>query len=469
MTISSIAATLGSGSGIDISALVTSLVDNQFAVKTKRNAASADAITAQISGVSALKNAVSGFSTALSALVKGGTLTTAPTSSNPAAARITTLPGRTAGALAATLDVIQLAKPQSAASAVVADRTAALGTGSFTLTFGTATVANGAMSAFTAGGGTPVAIAIDSAHASLDGIAAAINAAGAGVAASVVGDGNGARLILKGATGASQGFTLTSDDAGLRDLAVGPGAAGTTIGSAAQDAIVKLDGVELRRSSNTISNLVDNVKLELAGAGSTTLGTAAPTTALTQAVSDFVETYNQLLSVVKTQTDPATGPLKADTATLALQRQLARLPSTVLADAAPPAPRTLAEIGVATNRDGTLRVDNAQLARALTGQPAAVEALFADGSGASGHGLAAALGAIATAATGAVTGLGASETRYARAKTDLSAAQTKASEDAEALRTRLTTQFARMDSRVAAYKSTQTFLQNQIDAWNKSD
>jgi flagellar hook-associated protein 2 len=33
----------------------------------------------------------------------------------------------------------------------------------------------------------------------------------------------------------------------------------------------------------------------------------------------------------------------------------------------------------------------------------------------------------------------------------------------------MTKQFAGMDARVAAYKSTQTFLTNQIAAWNKSD
>ena len=37
------------------------------------------------------------------------------------------------------------------------------------------------------------------------------------------------------------------------------------------------------------------------------------------------------------------------------------------------------------------------------------------------------------------------------------------------MRTQLTAQFAAMDARVAAYKSTQSFLTNQIAAWNKSN
>ncbi|MES2754235.1 MAG: flagellar filament capping protein FliD [Pseudomonadota bacterium] len=467
MPTSSIVSTLGSGSGIDTVALVTSLVDNQFAVKKSQLKAKTDALTAQISGVSTLKSAISGFSSALNSLVSGGTLTTSPVSSSIGVARVTALPGKTVTNLSATLDVIQLAKPQSAATAPIADRTAAIGSGSFTLTFGQATVAGGAMTGFTPGGGTPVTIAIPSGSESLDGIAAAINAAGAGITASVVGDNGGSRLVLKGATGASQGFTLESADPGLSDLNVGPGATGTSIGSSAQDAVVKLDGIELRRASNSINNMIDDVKLDLVAVGSSTLGVSAPTSALTQAVNDFVATYNQLTAVLNEQMNPQSGVLRSDPAAQQLQRQLARLPSTLLSGGGDTSPRTLAEIGVATNRDGTLRVDAVRLATTLTTYPAAVEALFAPGTGESGAGLAAALASIATSATGTTTGLGASETRYTRAKADLSDAEIKALEEAERLRTRLTSQFAAMDKRVAAYKSTQTFLQNQIDAWNK--
>lgn len=459
----SITAALGSGSGIDTKALVTSLVENQFAFKTKQLKAREETLTAQISGVASLKSAITGFSTALTGLIKGGTLTTSPTSSSAAVARIGALPGKTVGNLSANLEVVQLAKPQSAASGVVADRTASIGTGSFTLTFGAATVANGAMTGFTPGGGTPVTIAIASGQDSLDGIAAAINAAGAGVTASVVGDNGGSRLVLKGATGASQGFTLESSDPGLGDLAIGVGASGTSIGSVAQDAIMKLDGIELRRASNTILNLVDNVKVELAGTGTTTLGTAPPTAALTQAVNDVIETYNQVLGILKEQTDPKTGVLRNDPAALGLMRSLQRLPTTLLAAGNGATPRTLAEIGVATNRDGTLRVDGARLANVLTNYPAAVETLFAGGGGIGG-----ALAAIATAATNVATGLGASESRYGKAKLELADQQARATDEAEAMRTRLTSQFATMDARVAAYKSTQNFLTNQIAAWNKA-
>ncbi|MGK3853791.1 flagellar filament capping protein FliD, partial [Enterococcus faecium] len=67
-----------------------------------------------------------------------------------------------------------------------------------------------------------------------------------------------------------QAFTLTAtEDAsapGLAALNIGVGATGTTIGSAAQDAVVAVDGVPLKRSTNSISDLVPGVKLDLVSA-----------------------------------------------------------------------------------------------------------------------------------------------------------------------------------------------------------
>ncbi len=113
------------------------------------------------------------------------------------------------------------------------------------------------------------------------------------------------------------------------------------------------------------------------------------------------------------------------------------------------------------NRDGSLRVDTAVLNRALADHPAAVEKLFNAATG-----IPAKLSEIQRATVNTQTGLGASEARYTRQQRDLSDQQTKALEQAEAMRTRMTQQFASMDAKVAAYKSTQSFLEQQIDVWN---
>lgn len=470
--VESIAKTLGSGSGIDISALVTSLVDAQFAAKTAALEKKEETLTAQISAVSDLKSAISGFDTALKSLIKTGTLATQPTSSNTGIVKVSTLSGGSAAGLAANLEVRQIASAQSAYTDPIADASAAIGTGKLTLTFGTASVTDGEMTSFTAGAATPVEIDITAADSNLTGIRDAINAKKAGVTASILSDSSGSRLVLKSATGASQAFTLTATEdvgaEGLSALDIGVGATGTTIGTAAQSAIVALDGVAVQRSSNSILDLVPGVRLDLVSASPGTtvsLGNSPPTEALGQAVNDVVDTYNELFGILKTATDPISGTLKSDPAAKSLLRSLSSLTTqTLLTGAEEDTPVTLSEIGLATNRDGTLRVDSFRLASVLANYPTNVEAMFKSGAGVSK-----ALAAIASEATNTEYGLGASAQNYTAAKSKLADQQEKATEAAEAMRTRMTRQFAGMDAVVSSYKATQSFLTNQIAAWNSND
>ncbi|MDB5708456.1 MAG: hypothetical protein JWL96_526 [Sphingomonas bacterium] len=467
---SQIALALGAGSGIDTAAIVTSLVNAQFAGKTSAITTKTTAVTAQISQVSKLQSGISGFASALTTLIQGGSLVTQPTSSNSGVAGVTPIVGSTVGNLSATLTVTRLAAAQTATTATpVADRTTAIGTGNLTLTFGTATVAGGTMTGFTAGAAAPISIAIDSTHQSLDGIASAINAAKAGVTASVITDVDGtARLTLKGATGSAQAFTLAGDTPALSTLNIGVGETGTTIGTAATNAALSLDGVSVERASNSFSDLVSGVKITLSATGTTTLGSSRPTSALTQAVNDYVSTYNEFHAVVVEATDPITGTLNQDSATAALAHSLTALPLTnLVTGGATGAPTTLAEIGVATNRDGTLSVKSNVLQKALTDWPDAVEAMFANGFGASGAGIGAALSAISDAALDSKIGLSASTIHYTAVKSDLSDQQDKLNTQQDAVKTRLTQQYSAMDAQVAAYKSTQSFLTAQIAAWNK--
>ena len=172
---------------------------------------------------------------------------------------------------------------------------------------------------------------------------------------------------------------------------------------------------------------------------------------------------------LNTETPARTGARRGDGGAQAMARALTALVTTQLVPAAGNAPRTLAELGVGTNRDGTLTVNATYLATALTTYPAQVEKIFSSGVGATNNGLSAALKAIADSVTSTTTGLGASQQRYAKLKTSLSHEQAKVDSAAETMRTRLTRQFAGMDARVNAYKSVQTFLKNQVAAWNSSN
>jgi flagellar hook-associated protein 2 len=468
MAIESIAKTLGTGSGIDISALVGSLIEASFAAKNEQLTTKSEALTAKISKVSELKSGIADFATALSQLTAGGTLATQPTSSNSGIVGVTRLPGADLSGLSASVEVRQLAQGQVASTAAFAGGAGqAVPTGTLTLTFGKATVADGKMTGFTAGPAAPVEIAISSTDATVDGVARAINAANKGLTATVVTDSSGARLVVKSATGAAQAFELEGS-AGLEAFDIGRTASTSIIATAAQDALVSVDGVEVGYPTNSISSLVPGVRLDLASAAPgirVSIGSKRPTEALGQSITNLVDTYNQVFTMVKAATNAIDGPLRQDPAAKDLLRQLKGLTLKVLNPAAAAgAPRTLADLGVGTQRDGTLSLDPARVATVLQTFPREVEAIFAQGAG-----ITAAMSAISAAATSKTAGLGASETTYAKAKDDLAEDKDDVLVATERLRNRMTQQFAAMDAKVAAYKSTQTFLQQQVDAWNAGD
>ena len=444
---------LSAGSGVDTGTLVTSLVSAQFAARTAALKTKSDTITAQISGVGTLKSTMTGFSTALANLVKGGSLQTQPASSNAAILSATAQSGAKLSGLSSSITVTRLATGQVARTTTpvaAADRTKSLNTGALTLTIG--------------GKDT----AIDVSDGSIDAIAAGINASKTGVTASVVTDANGgAYLSVKGATGSANAFTLKGEKGDALDI--GGSATKTSLVSTAQNAQLTVDGIAVERPSNTVSDLVTGVTLQLNGISTVpvSLTSTPPTDALTQAVNDVVTTYNEVLKTITEQTDPITGNLRADPAAKSLLRSLQALVSKPLVGGAIAGlPRSLSEIGVATNTDGTLRVDSALLAKQLAAYPDTVESMFAP-SGTNALGLSATLTALTTSATSTVTGLGASTVRYTAAEADVAKQQDKVTDQSAQLTTRLTQQYASMNSRVSAYKSTQTFLTNQIAAWNK--
>ena len=466
---------LNTGSGVDTASLVTSLVNAQFGPKVAALTAKSDALTTQISDVTTLKGSITDFANALQQLVKGGTLVAQPASSNPNALTVTPMVGAKLNGLSGSITVSQLASAQTAvATTPVASAQTANGTGQFTLSLGNATYnADGSMASFAAGSGTPTTITIDSSNNSLAGLASAINKSGAGVTASIVTNVDGsAYLSLKGTTGAAQAFTLTAttDDNGtLSAFNVGPGSA-MKIASPAQNAKLTLDGVSVERTSNSISDLVSGLQINLTATSSTpiTLSSTTPTTALTNAVNDLVDTYNQVFSSLKGLVDPITGDLRADSATQNLYKTMRSLTTrTLIANPASGAPATLADLGVTTNRDGSLSVNSTTLTNAITNNAAGVEAIFAYATTGT-DGINAAMQSIQLNATSMVYGLGASNITYTNAKSAVATQQSDLATQQQQMTDRLTQQFATMNTKVAAYKSTQAYLQQQIDMWTKS-
>ncbi|WP_066486975.1 flagellar filament capping protein FliD [Sphingomonas sp. CCH9-F2] len=482
-TAKSLLDSLNGSDNIDTGALVGQLVDAQFATRKAQLAAKSDQLTAQISGVSTIKDTIATFTKAVKSLADGGTLTSQPVSSNAAAITGTTISGASIADLNTTIKVTALATAQVSTSAKVTSPGAAtFGTGTLTLKLGTATYgSDGQMTGFTTGTNADNSaksfdIAIDSSNNTLSGIAAAINAKKTGVTASVLTDADGsAFLSLKGATGTQSAFQLTADDPAsdlgrfdVRARGSGdPATLPTKLTGQAANAVLDVDGARVERASNEVTDLVAGVKLSLTGTGTATLTAKRPTAQLTDAVKAFVETYNQVLAVVKEQTDPINGKLRGDTAARALQRTLQSLSSTsLLPNAASGTPSSLAAIGVRTLKDGTLEVDDKALSAAMTRSPDAIEAMFAY-SPVSKTGLYQVMQSIQLNSSSSLYGLGASTNAYRQAQADLTKRQSTLDDQVTRTTDRMTQQFSSMGARVNAYKTTQSFMDQQIKTWTK--
>jgi flagellar hook-associated protein 2 len=457
MISSSIANSLGFGSGIDTAALVNDLATASRAPKVKRLDALAQTNRAKISALAQARSDLDSFASSLADVTAQGTLRSQPVVSDETAISATATGGVKLGNLASEIEVTQLAKSQTVYSGFVAAAGDPVGQGNLTLTVG----------------GVTHAITITPANDSLSGLAEAINASSSGVRANVITDGNGARLVIKGDSGAAKAFTLTADagSPGSLDRFTYAGTGSSmTLGQAALDATFTLDGVAFTRSSNTVTDIIPGVTVTLkkpTPGAPVSIGAKRPLETIRQTINDFVGVFNTLKrNIAAART--ATG---GDGSMRALDQQLSNLVSlSVTSDAGI---NSLSDIGISTNRDGTISINAAQLEAAITANPDAVEAIFnpvRDGTHTetTDPGISLALKSIkdgATATGGILDGL---KTRLDKEAAALAVTRDKMEMREGAYRLRLEKQFGSMDARLGAIKATQTYLEQQIKLWTNA-
>ncbi|MFN7029512.1 MAG: flagellar filament capping protein FliD [Sphingopyxis sp.] len=451
--VTSIINSLGFGSGIDTKQLVTDLAAASREPKVARINTLTQQNQTRISALAQARSDLEGFADSLAQMISDGTLRSTPTVSDDSVLSTTARAGIHADSFAATVVVSQLARAQSTYSGVVADRTAAIGTGTMTLTVG----------------GVAKTITVDGTNNSLDGLASAINSSGGGVTASIIADQGGHRLILKGPSGAANAFTLAADagaDPGLSAFAYGAGG-GMTLGQSAANADFTIDGVAFSRASNTIDDVVPGMSLTLKKAAPgqpVDIGASRPLDMIKQTVGDFVSVYNQL----KKSLSSAAGQSGSTTALRELERELSGLIGTVISSH--PTINKLTDIGVSTTKDGLLAVDETKLAQVLAADAGAVEAMFnprRDGgrTEASDPGIAFVLDSIRDRAIG-TDGVIDRVTKSLNSRKETLADQLENIEIREdTYRARLEKQYGSLDAKLAAFKATQTYLEQQIKMW----
>ena len=446
---SSILTALNGSSGIDWNTLATNLSAAQFATRSDQLTTKQDKLDKQISTASSLKSALLTLSTSIGDRVRTGDLSPQPSLS--AAIATPTLSGAATPKGTYSLEVTQLAAAQALVSPAVASTTATVGSGSLTLRFGTTSG-----STFTEDTNhAPVTVTV-SAGATIADVAAAITASNAGVSAYVANTTDGPKLMVKGAQGAANSFVIEANEAvgdpGLAQFAWKPadGTANRLI-TTAQDANYKLDGLPMSSSSNTVQEVIPGLNLKL-----TATNIGAPATL------SFADN-----SAVKTATDPVSGDLATDGGALNLKRTLSQLTGQIMMpNAATGAPRTLSDLGVSIQRDGTFQLDGSKLAATLKADPIGTAAMFTNGL----HGLYGTIDGLTRkmSSTTDAYSLAVSVTRYTALKTTVASDLSTLTDKQEQFRQQLVTRFAKTQTNVADSTSTLSFLKNQINAWYSS-
>ncbi len=366
------------GSQIDVNSLATQLVAAERAPLDAQIQRASSKVTTQISAVGALMGSLSTFRSALSSLKTIDVFSTRQaTSADPeifaATASSSAVPG------SYDVEVVQLATAhQIVSDPFAAGSTQVVGTGTLTLSLGA----------------TSFAVTIDSTNSTLAGIRDAINQSttNPGIRATLIQGTDGAHLVLTSAnTGAASDIEVAQagGDGGLAALTYNASATSNyTQLAAAQDAIIRVANIESHSTTNSVTGAIDGVTLNLLADSEgekISLTVGYDSTAVTERIKAFVSAYNTLEAQISKlgsydATTKTAGAMLGDSLLTGIESQLRRTLSGAVAGANG-ASQTLAGIGITTQADGSLKLDEAKLKTALTGNFDGVANLFGSENG----------------------------------------------------------------------------------------
>jgi flagellar hook-associated protein 2 len=340
---------------------------------------------AQITGYGKLQSALTNLQTAAAKLAKTDTWNSTSVTSTNTAFAATTSTNANVGEF--TINVNKIAKGQVL--------TTAPGTiDSNTKQLGETTGANRTITITQAGADSkPLTVTLADGDTSLNGIAKAINAANGNVTASIVkaDDGDYRLMLSSKTTGTDSDMTVTVTGDDTLNAVIGSSALNEQVKS--QNAVVNVNGIEIIRQSNTVTDALPGVTLTLKAPSTAdeTLSVTRSTDDNKKAVTDWVTAYNALQSTITSLTKyepPATGAtaqnssngvLMGDSTIRGVQSDLRALLTNVQTGSY----AIMAQLGITQDplkgADGTfgnLKIDDKKLTQALTDNPAGVQAYF---------------------------------------------------------------------------------------------
>ena len=378
------------GSGLNITQIVDSLVEADTV--PKKNMLEEDKTTKQteISAFASLASELNSLKFDLSSLADSNKYVPSSGNSNLA---ISVSDNSTATAFSSDVTVNSLASQQTlefSGSSPFTSPTASINTGTLTLNLGTWYSSTGSF----VNKSTPVTytVTVNSSNNTLQGLASSLNAL-SGISASVLQTSAGVySLVVKSPMGADNAIRITTTDTGLNqfraDPTIGSGspAPATAQKQAASDAELVVDGVTVKRTSNSISNIFSGYTIDLKGE----TDTLTPSNFNVSSSLDVDSAFNNAKTLVDrlnlTRTyfdelldrgidDGEKGTLSADPVMKAISNQIRKLTENSLVGFGSNS-RYLSEIGIQTKRDGTLLINEKSFKEAVENDPTSYDAIF---------------------------------------------------------------------------------------------
>lgn len=428
----------GLASGLDTNTIVDKLVAIE-SLPIDRNTKKQAALTVQISAIGSLIGQIKSLATAGAALGKGLSASTVATT--PSGITATTGTGAIAGTYGITVtSVASSAKARSTSFASASD-----------------TVAGGTLNLTVKGVAKAVTI---TAGSDLGSVASQINQASVGINAAVISNGTSFYVSLTNketgkpiGSGPTGGLTVVGDTTGLA----------MAVTQNATNAVFKVDDLDMESQSNEVSTAIPGVTLSIKAEQpvASNLVIGRDTASSGNSLQGFVDSYNAIMAVLKKslRPDPKAGANAGDrldgTMVLDLQRRMHSLLSTQAVVTG--TYRTLADLGVKLQNDGTVVLNKATLATAVNTDAAAVDTVFSKAT----TGLAAQTATLSTTYTDVVSGqLIQRQSSITRTIADLKVSNEKLTRSVSAFKDNLQRRFSHMESLMANYNSIGSYLSN---------
>ena len=377
---------LNVGSGMNNSEIITSLVDAERVPALERIEKNENSTKNKISAYGVLKSDISAFRDIIRDIKSSNAASHVGSSSNTTIAKFSTTGTTGSDNVDSSLVVSSLATTHTLVTGAYNNSGSTVGEGSLTIDFGTWSTTSSANDTFTANSNSAITVTT-SASTTLTQLRDSINNATDNAEASILYNGTGYVLVIKGESGASNEVRVTPSEGSSATLTNNFSYTASTKNLTqtvdGTDASFTVDGIAMTRSTNTISDLFNGYTLELEATSSSAINISSTQNLdnITSLLSNFIDAYNAIYTNITEMSgaafseDESTGPLAGDSLARSIQREL-RSYTTKSLSGYEGGPYSMSLLGVQTNRDGSLTLNTSVLKNSFAAAPKIVDAIF---------------------------------------------------------------------------------------------